>query len=128
MDQPISNGEIEYNIDNVDELGAMMHALSKPEKIQAYDLFAQGFDPDEVVEEVGVSNSTAYNYREEFQSNGWMDRNGELTEEGEFVYDLLHNLDDDYGEFLYQQAVEEFQDLTGGDLEESDIEGPEDLP
>jgi len=84
-----------------------MRAFDKPEKIRAYDLLSQGHHREEIVDELDVSESTFYNYRDAFKQNGWIDRRGNLTEEGEFIYDQLQDLDEEYGQFLYQEAVDQ---------------------
>lgn len=98
-----------------------MGAFDKPEKIRAYDLLSQGYHREEIIDDLDVSESTFYNYRENFQQNGWVDRRGNLTEEGEFVHSQLQELDEEYGQFLYQQAVEQLG------IDEEDLDSIEDV-
>ncbi|WP_159903630.1 helix-turn-helix domain-containing protein [Salinirussus salinus] len=113
--------DVEYGFENIDEVASLMKAFDKPEKIKAYDLLSQGYLREEIVDELDVSESTFYNYRDAFKQNGWIDRRGNLTEEGEFVYDQLQSLDEEYGQFLYQQAVDQLG------IDEEDLDSIEDV-
>lgn len=99
----------DYGIKNVDVLGDMMYALNKPEKIITYDRIARDHRSTDIRDDMDVANSTIYNYKDEFMALGWIDHELNLTDEGEFVYQTLQRLDEEYGELLYQQARDEFK-------------------
>lgn len=77
-----------------------MGAFDKPEKIKTYDLMSQGYHREDITGELDISESTFYNYRDDFEDHDWIDRWGDLTEEGEFVHHQLQELETDYREFL----------------------------
>lgn len=86
-----------------------MHAFDKPAKIRTYELMGKGVSLTETADRLDMSNAGVHSYKQEFVELGWFDEENEFTEEGEFVFEQLQRLDQDYGEFLYNQARDELQ-------------------
>lgn len=99
--------DVEYGFENISELGGLMSLFDKAEKIKTYDLLSQGYTLTEISENVGIAVSTVHGYKESFEDQGLIYCKGTLTEEGEFVHSNLQELDEEYGQFLYQQALDQ---------------------
>lgn len=98
-----------------------MSLFDKPEKIKTYDLLSQGYSLTEISDNIGIAVSTVHGYKESFEDQGLIYGKGTLTEEGEFVHSHLQELDEEYGQFLYQQALDQLG------IDEEDLDSIEDV-
>lgn len=116
--------DIEFDIEYTDELGQMMYALDSEAKIHTYELLGEGWSQSEIAEELGMSNSSIHSYKEMFAEMGWIDEENDYTKWGEFVFEHLQRLDEEYSSMKIQQAkremrqaVTDLSEINGIDLD-----------
>jgi len=114
--------EEDYSIEDrqLDEIAQVFHALDKPEKIIVFHEAARQNSLTQVEDAVNVSNSTIYNYVDDFVDAGMIERKTEsgkkyqATEFGDYVYKMLCQLD-------VMIALRMQERITGDSIKDNDL-------